>query len=212
MTKIRVFIADDHAILRAGLRMLIERQPDMTVAGEAGNIGDTLKAMAVARPDVLTLDLGLPDVQGMSGLHRLRECCPDIRIVVLTMHDDAAYLQAAMTGGASGYLVKSAADMELISAIRAVHDGRTYINASMHGQVAPSPAVDPGGGLSEREKTVLVRVAEGFTNQEIADELDLSTKSIESYRSRLMKKLGLKSRADIFRYASLMGLLGDARE
>lgn len=207
MTRIRVFLVDDHAILRAGLRLLINRQHDMEVVGEAGTLEESLRLLAQSRPEVVTLDLSLPGVTGLSGVHRIREAFPQVRILVLTMHDDPAYLQAALAAGVQGYLVKKVADTELIGAIRAVYEGRLVVDVESRPSTPPPTADSAGPKLSARERLVLQRVAEGMTNQQIADQLDLSVKSIESYRSRLMKKLGLTSRAEIYNFALLAGLL-----
>lgn len=207
MSKIRVFIADDHAILRAGLRLLIEHQADMRVVGEAGTLAETLKLARTLEVDVLTLDLAMPDVAGMSGIHRVRSSLPKVRILVLTMHDDPAYLQAALGAGAGGYLVKKAADAELLGAIRAVHQGRTFVDVESASKASTEQAGPGIEALSPRERLVIEQVAQGMTNQQIADKLDVSVKTIESYRARLMKKLGLKSRADIYQFAMLSGLL-----
>ena len=216
--RIRVLVADDHAILRSGLRLLISEQPDMTVVGEASDFGELVRTARASSPDIVTLDLTMPGGSGLGAIARLREEAPSARIVVLTMHDDPAYVRAALAAGASGYLAKTAADTALIGAIRAVHRGRLFLDvANMR---ALEPLVAPGAAphglpapierLSAREREVLVGVAQGNTNQAIADRLHLSVKTVESYRSRLMQKLGLTSRAEITRLAIELGLLGAA--
>jgi DNA-binding NarL/FixJ family response regulator len=218
MRKIRVFVADDHALLRSGLRLLIDAQNDMQVVGEAGSIVQTKRDLAAARPDVLTLDLSMPGGAGIASLATIRGSFPDIKILVVTMHDDPAYVRAALAMGAAGYVVKSAADTELISAIRAVHQGRIFVDAQLAS--APIGADTPGNPsrgysarapietLSVREREVLALIAQGHTNQAAADQLGLSIKTVESYRARLMEKLGLASRADLTRVAIECGLLG----
>lgn len=216
MSPINVLIVDDHALVRSGLRLLISGQPDMTVVGEAGSLIDALEVAAHARPDVICLDLAMPGPSGVASVERLRAAVPAARIVVVTMHDDPAYVRTAIAMGAAGYVNKSAADTELISAIRAVASGRVFIDVgdaatleSILTPRAPAAGRSPLGALSERELEVLRSVARGYTNQRIADEIGLSVKTVESYRARLMKKLGLKERADLVRLAIEMGLLHD---
>lgn len=217
MPKIRILLADDHAVLRAGLKLLINHQPDMVVIGEAGTFGEATRLAGIHKPDVLTLDLTMPDGNGIEKIEPIRNACPTARILVLTMHDDPAYLRAALSAGASGYVVKKAADTELLGAIRAIHAGRVFVDLEAHGTrssaalVAPANRTTnegPGDSLSQRERTVLEQLAQGHTNQSIAQQLELSVKTIESYRARLLRKLGLRSRADIVRYAVETGLLG----
>ena len=217
MARIRVLLADDHAVLRSGLKLLINHQPDMEVVAEAGTYAEAIRLAGIAKPDVITLDLTMPDGDGMHKIEQLCQQCPASRVLVLTMHEDPAYLRAALSAGASGYVVKKAADTELLGAIRAVHAGRAFVDLDLRGGRSQSvltadmdaDAGGPAGGdpLSERERTVLARLAEGHTNQAIAEQLDLSVKTIESYRARLLRKLGLRSRADIVRYAVETGLL-----
>lgn len=216
MPKIRVLLADDHAVLRAGLKMLVNHQQDMEVVAEAGTFAETARTAKLAGPDVIVLDLTMPDGSGIDKMEMILRECPAARILVLTMHDDPAYLRAALNAGASGYVVKKVADTELLNAIRAVHAGRAFIDLDLQGARSPGTIVvapgettagPPGDNLSLRERTVLQRVAQGHTNQSIAEQLDLSVKTIESYRARLLKKLGLKSRTDLVRYAVLTGLL-----
>ena len=210
MRKIRIFIADDHAVLRAGLRLLLQTQDDMEVVGEAGDFAETLAQLQTVQPDIITLDLSMPGGLGLKALEKIRETAPESRVIVLTMHDDPAYLRTALAMGACGYVVKSAADTELISAIRAVYQGRVFVDArsstATSGTTGATCCCDPGevpisSTLSAREKEVLVLIAQGHTNQAVADRLDLSVKTVESYRSRLMEKLGLKNRADLTRFA-----------
>ena len=216
-TPIRVLIADDHALLRAGLRMLLSAQEDIEVVGEAG---DGLQALARIRqlaPDVALLDITMPGMGGLEVLPQIRESSPRTRILILTMHDDEGYLRKALAGGACGYILKQAADTELLSAIRAVHAGGTYLHAAhtkllledMIDRHKARPSEEPEVRLSPREEEVLRLIALGYTNQQAADALYLSVKTVETYRARLMSKLGLHSRADLVRYAMEKGLLGD---
>lgn len=214
MRRTRVLIVDDHAMLRSGLRMLIDSQSDMHVVGEAGTLREAIERAQSATPDVITLDLSMPGSQGIIGIPRLKEAAPEAKILVLTMHDDPAYVRSAVAMGAVGYVVKSAADSELISAVRAVARGGIFVdiqNASSIGHVFPGTdgerAKTPLDSLSTREREVLTEVAKGYTNQQIADRSGLSVKTVESYRARLMTKLGLKSRADLTRLAVESGIL-----
>lgn len=217
MSRTTVMIVDDHAMVRKGLRMLIESQHDLQVVGEAGSMREAIELGSRVKPQVVTLDLSMPGPSGVASVERLRAAIPGVRIVVVTMHEDAAYVRAAMAMGASGYVIKGAADTELISAIRAVARGRVFIDvgdaATLESILAPtasSAGKTPIETLSEREREVLAKVARGYTNQQIADEISLSVKTVESYRARLMKKLGLKDRSDLVRLAIELGLvMGD---
>ena len=213
---IRVLIADDHAVLRAGLRLLLNNQPDMEAIGEASTARETLEKAADLRPDVILLDITMPDMSGLSILRSLLERAPQARILVLTMHADEDYLREALRLGAAGYVVKSAADQELLAAIRAVMRGDVYIHPSMTRALLETlvssdhaPSQDPWDDLSEREQQVIRRVAQGYTNREIAEQLHLSVKTVETYRARAMEKLGLRTRAQLVQYAARRGLLSD---
>jgi two-component system response regulator NreC len=213
--RIRILIADDHAILRSGLRLLIGGQADMEVVGEASTFDELIRAAASLAPDIITLDLTMPGGTGLAAIQQLRAEAPSSRIVVLTMHDDPAYVRSALAAGASGYLAKSAADTALIGAIRAVRRGRLFVDVenmrplaslATAGHAAPGlPA--PIARLSAREREVLLGVAQGDTNQAIADRLRLSVKTVESYRARLLQKIGLTSRAELTRLVLELGLL-----
>jgi two-component system response regulator NreC len=210
---IRVLVADDHAVLRAGLRLLLNAQSDIVVVGEAADGLEVCERAPDLRPDVVVLDLSMPGSQSGNVIRDLRRLCPATRILVLTMHDDAAYLRAALAAGAAGYLVKSAADTELISAIRAVHAGRTFVDlTSSRNRTIPDPDASARQSqapknLSRREGEVLRLVAQGNSNQQIAGLIRVSVKTVETYRARLSEKLGLKGRSDLYRYASESGLL-----
>ena len=218
MAKIRVLIVDDHAIVRAGLRLLINNQPDMEVVGEAADGPEALRQARQANPDVLTLDLTMPGGGGLKILERLRQACPQTRVLVLTMHEEPSYLRAVLAAGGSGYVAKSAVDGELLAAIRSVAQGRTFVTMNLsdkethqvlgdqptHTELPPRPPVKL---LSSREQEVLKLLAQGYTNKEVGAQLCLSVKTIETYRARLADKLGLRSRADLTRYALETGLL-----
>lgn len=218
MSKIRVLIADDHAVLRTGLRLLIHTQADMEVVGEAGTFPETIEGCAKLLPDVVTLDLNMPGGTGARAIADILRISPTTHVLVLTMHDDTAYLRSCLAAGAQGYVVKKAADTELLSAIRTLSQGRAYVNVTDQPLVSKAESlattkriregkIKPLDDLSEREREVLLFVAQGHTNQAIADKLFLSVKTVESYRSRLMSKLGLHSRAELMRFALDAGLL-----
>jgi two-component system response regulator NreC len=209
--RIRVLVADDHAILRAGLKLLINAQPDMEVVGAAADGPETVRSARATAPNVVLLDLSMPGARATQTIAELVQLAPSPRVLVLTMHDDAASMQAALLAGASGYIVKKAADIELLTAIRAVHRGRTFVDLTRPGEQPrvsrDSSAAGQPKALSRREADVLRLLARGHTNQEAADRLALSVKTIETHRRRLSDKLGLKSRAELFRFAVQVGLL-----
>lgn len=213
--KINIILADDHAILRAGLALLIGKQADMEIVGEASNGAEVLAKAEALQPDLVLLDLNMPGVDGLAALPRLRRSVPGTKVLILTMHDDATYLHQALQAGAAGYLLKKAVDTELLMAIRAVMRGETYVHSAMTSkllqEVLPSPppatAPTPWEGLSEREREVLRHVALGYTNAEIAETLALSVKTVETYRARGMEKLNLQTRAQLVRSAMEQGLL-----
>lgn len=217
MKKIRILLADDHAVLRAGLRALIDAQPDMRVVAEAGDGSETVRQAQEHHPDVAIVDISMPEMSGIDAIERVRRRNPATRVLVLTMHDDAAYARASLAAGASGHIVKDVEAAELLAAIRAIHRGGTVVHLTREGgAVADAITVpeEPGarGGhdvLSDRERQVLVLVAQGHTNREVADRLALSVKTVETYRARLSDKLGLRTRAEIFRFALQEGLLAE---
>jgi two-component system, NarL family, response regulator NreC len=217
MERIRVLIADDHAVLRAGLKLLINAQSDMAVVGEAADGDSAVRSAQATAPTVVLLDLSMPGTRFTQTIEQLVRVAPSARVLVLTMHDDPAYLQAALHAGASGYIVKKAADVELLTAIRAVHQGRSFVDLTRPGEPASGEQIRrvsrdsaPAGHprpLSRREAEVLRLLAQGYTNQETADQLAVSVKTIETHRKRLSDKLGLKTRAQLFRFAVEGGLL-----
>lgn len=219
MNKIRVVVADDHAVLRAGLRLLINTQPDLEVVGEAGDHRQALELSRNLRPNVLTLDMSMPAGNGIQVIQTLARELPEIRVLVLTMHDDPAYFRMALASGAVGYVCKTAADSELLTAIRSVAQGKVYTQLELSADNSAGWATVMGGSgrspleqLSEREQEVLQLLAQGFTNQAIADRLHLSVKTVESYRARLLTKLRMKSRAELTQFALESGLLKPAPE
>jgi two-component system, NarL family, response regulator NreC len=213
-SKIRVLIADDHAILRAGLRMLIEAQPDMTVVAEAENGNEAIRLARETSPAVVILDVTMPEKGGLHAIRDILKHNPAVRILLLTMHEEPAFLRTALAAGASGYVLKKSVDADLLSAIRAVSKGRVYVDSELATalvvQAVPERARgedQPSEVLSKRELQVLKLVAEGFSSREISQQIFIGTKTVETYRGRFAEKLGLKSRADIVRYALEIGLL-----
>ena len=212
--KIRVFLADDHAVLRTGLKLFINSQPDMVCVGEAGDSEKTLSQAQKVHPDLLLLDLSMPGIGGLDALPEIKRQLPDTRVLILTMHTEEDYLHQAFSQGAAGYVLKQAVDEELLSAIRATMRGEVYIHPAMTHALL-NQLVTPAHStlthlevpLSDREREVLQWVARGYTNQEVAEKLVLSVKTIETYRSRATTKLGLKSRAELVRYAQQQGWL-----
>lgn len=219
--KIRIVLVDDHAVLRAGLTALLNAEADMTVVGEAGDGAASLPVVADRQPDVVLLDINMPNMGGLEALGELRKVAPKSRVLILTMHDDQTYLRQALAQGAAGYVLKEAADTELLTAIRTVYHGGAFLHPS-HAQslLAPTPVATAGQTnsndlslLSERELEVLKLIALGHANKEIAEMLFLSVKTVETYKTRIMEKLNLTSRAALVRFALKHGLLTvDERE
>lgn len=197
-------LADDHAVLRAGLRLLIDAQPDMSVVGEASDGPEAIRQAKLLRPDVTVLDLTMPKTDPSHALRQLARL--GTRPLVLTMHDDPAYADASFAAGALGFVVKKAADLELLAAIRAVSRGRRFLDASA-GHLARTRGAVRLRQLSEREEQVLRLIGFGFTNREIAARLGVSIKTAETFRARICQKLGLHSRAELVQYALRMGLV-----
>jgi DNA-binding NarL/FixJ family response regulator len=209
--KTRVLLADDHAVVRAGLRALVDAQPDLEVVAEAGDGPAALRLATQTRPHVAVLDFAMPGLNGAEVAERLRHTCPDTKVLALTVHEDPGYLRQILQAGASGYVLKRSAAEELIHAIRALAHGGVYLDPAMAGRVVEGYVGEPAGGaeadLSEREAEVLRRIAVGLSNKEIAARLGVSVKTVETYKARSMQKLGLHSRVDIVRYALRRGWL-----
>jgi two-component system response regulator NreC len=209
-------IADDHAILRAGLKMLVNAQADMEVVAEAPDGEMAIQTAREMKPDVALLDLTMPRVGGMKALEKMARDCRETRVLVLTMHDDPAYLKSALAAGASGYLLKRAVDSELLAAIRAVHRGGIFVDPRLANVLvqevlakrsSKAGRAQPAKLLSDRELQVLKLVAQGYTSAEISKQIFVGVKTIETYRSRFAEKLGLRTRSDVVRFAVQMGLL-----
>lgn len=219
MDKIRLLVVDDHPVVRAGLRTLLKPQTDMEVVGEAVDGPSAIEAALRLKPDVIIMDISMEGMSGLDATRELRKRLPNAKVLVLTMHEDEEYLRQTLEAGATGYVLKKAANTELAVAIRAVHRGELFVYPSLTrallGDMVPDGAVDPLtqrrglDRLSERETQVLRLVAQGYTSRQIAEKLFLSVRTIETYRSRLMEKLNLKSRVALVRYALRSGLLDD---
>ncbi len=204
---VRVLIADDHAIVRAGLRAVLKGEVGMELVGEASGGEEALSLVEALRPDILVLDLSMPDLDGIQVTRQVQSSAPGVRVLILTVHEDEALLREAMRAGAAGYILKHAAEAELISAIHTVQMGETYIHPRLvrsllvepERQVLPTPL--PETLLTPRELDVLGLIVQGYTNRQIAEELKLSVRTVEGYRANLTEKLGLHSRAELVRYA-----------
>jgi len=210
---LRIALCDDHALLRAGLQRLLIDEPDIDVVGEAGTADEAVAVAEAETPDVFVVDLGLPGESGLSAIPRILGVSADTRILVLTMHDDIAYLRQAFDAGASGYVVKKAADVELVLAVRAVAAGERYVHPSLGAALLGQPSararakLGPApSGLTPREIEILCRLALGHTNAEIAAELSVSVRTVETHRAHIQQKSGLRSRADLARYVKEQGL------
>ncbi len=204
---IRVVLADDHSVVRRGLRQLLEEDGGFQVVAEAADVDGAERCVHGHHPDVLVLDLNMPGGSSLDALPRLREECPDTQIVILTMQSEPAYARRALSDGALGYVLKDAADEELVEAIRLAAVGERYLNPRLGARVAAEPAAGSLLGLSEREREVLRLVALGYTNNEIAERLYLSVRTVETHRAHIQQKLRLRARADLVRYALEHGLI-----
>jgi two-component system response regulator NreC len=198
---IGVVIADDHAVVRRGLKQLLEAEPDVEVLAEAGDIEDARRYVRGHHPQVLVLDLNLPGGSSLKHIPSIRAESPDTQIVVLTMQNEPAYAREALGAGALGYVLKEAAETELVEAVRRAAVGDTYLNPRLGARVAAEPPPGPPDGLSEREVDVLRMISLGYTNAEIAAQLYLSVRTVETHRAHIQQKLRLGSRAELVHYA-----------
>jgi two-component system response regulator NreC len=205
--EIRVILADDHPVVRHGLRQLLESSGGFSVVAQAADVPSTLEAVRRWRPDVLVLDLNMPGGSSLDAVPRLRLDSPRTQIVVLTMQSEPAYSRRALSAGVVGYVLKDAADEEVVDAIRRAAAGERYVHPRLGARVAAEPHPAPPETLSERELQILRMVALGHTNSEIAERLFLSVRTVESHRSHIQQKLRLRSRSDLVRYALVHGLL-----
>ena len=219
MTPIRVFLADDHAMVRAGLRLLLEREPGFSVAGEAADGHDAIEALAREAADVAVLDVAMTHLNGIEAAMQLSRRLPDLAVIMLSMHSDESYVLRCLRAGARGYVLKESAEGELIAAIRAVRAGRSYFSPKVQrllqqehvARVRRSGGVDSYDTLTEREREIFQLAAEGNSNKEIAGRLSLSTLTVETHRKRVAEKLNLHGLADLILYAVRKGIIPTAR-
>lgn len=214
--KLRVLVVEDHQTVREGVKLLVNAQSDMEVIGEAGDGEVAIKEAVRLSPDIVLMDISMPTLNGLKATKRLRNVCPDIKILMLTRHTDDGYLQQLLGAGANGYVLKQSAPNELINAIRTIGAGNAYLDPSLTRKVvggyvnkAGSLRGDGKGDLTDRETEVLRLISFGYSNKEIANRLDLSVKTIEAHKANAMRKLGITSRIDIVRYAILQDWLQD---
>jgi two-component system response regulator NreC len=212
LKKLRILLADDHTMLREGLKLLVNGQPDMEVVGEAGDGGAALQKVLEVRPDVAVMDFSMPGLDGAQATERLKRARPEVKVLALTRHDDSGSLHRMLQAGASGYVLKQAAARELLTAIRAVAAGGFYIDAKLHGKLVRYSGrrfagSAPHEDLSEQQREVLRRYAMGYSIKEIAAQLDISPKTVETHKARAEEKLELRGRADIVAYAIREGWL-----
>ena len=209
----RVLITDDHAIVRTGLRTLLKTDASLELVAEASGGYEAIDLVEKTRPDVLLLDLSMPDLDGIAVTKKIKPRFPDVRILILTIHEDQAMLREAIRAGASGYILKRAAEGELISAIHVIMRGDMYIDPAMVRALLeetvsrPSPQPETSEALTPREIDVLKYIVQGYTNRQIGEELNLSVRTVEGHRANLSGKLGLHSRVDLIRYAREHGLI-----
>lgn len=216
--KIRVLVADDHTIMREGVRLLLEVQPDIEVVGEAADGLQVLDLVNQLRPDLVIMDIQMPNLNGLEATRKIKQDFPQVQILVLTMYESDDYFFQMLKAGASGYVVKKAASADLIAAIRAVKQGGVFLYPSVAGQLVSDylARVKSGeeqskwDGLTERERQVVTLIAEGYTNQAIAEKLAISSNTVQTHRTRIMHRLNLHGRAELIQYAIRKGLLDSA--
>ena len=207
----RILIADDHGIVRGGLKLLIERQPDMQVVAEAVDGVDAFEQAIDTRPDLCVLDVSMPRMTGLQAARQIRSHLPDTQVLALSMHDDQRYVFDALKAGASGYVLKREVDQALLNAIRAVHRGDAFLTNAVERSLVREWMQDDSTGpvepLTLREREVLKLIAEAHTNREIGEILHLAEKTVESHRANLLRKLGMRDRVELVRYAIRRGLI-----
>jgi two-component system response regulator NreC len=210
---IRLVLIDDHAVVRSGLRLLLDGQEDIEVVGEGGNAQDAVFRARALQPDVMLLDVVMPGESGIEVVPKLLKESPETKILVLSMQDDPSYVREAFAAGAKGYVLKEAADEEVVSAVREVANGGSYVHPALGARMVAAEAAERAAAeadpLSEREREVLRLLALGHTNQEIAGQLYISVRTAESHRAHIMQKLRLSTRAELVRYALSAGLLAE---
>ncbi|MGH2955758.1 MAG: response regulator [Solirubrobacterales bacterium] len=204
---ITVVLADDHAVVRTALRLMLESEPDIEVVAEAGDAESATRYVNGHRPGVLILDINMPGGSGLAAIPEIREQSPETEIVVLTMQDETAFAREALQAGVLGYILKEAASEELVKAVRMAAQGRTYLQPELGARLAAEPEIASPDDLSERELEVLRLIAFGHTNNEIAEKLYLSVRTVESHRAHIQQKLGMTTRSELVRYALDRGLI-----
>jgi two-component system, NarL family, response regulator NreC len=210
MKKIRILLADDHAVVRQGFRLILGAQPDMEIVGEAGNGREAVEQAEKLSPDLLVMDVAMPELNGIEATRRLASSRPHIRVLALSMHKDAVYVREILRAGARGYLLKDAVDKDLLAAVRAVAQGDGYLSPGVSEAVLSDyrkHVTNPIDLLSSREREVLQMIAEGLTNKEIATKLNLSVYTVDAHRGRVMEKLNLHSTGELVRFAIRNGLI-----
>jgi two-component system, NarL family, response regulator NreC len=215
MTKIHILLADDHTILRAGLKMMLNAQPDMEVVGEASDGRQAITETQRLQPDIILMDITMPEMNGIEATRQIKKLVPESRILILTMHEHDEYVFQALRAGASGYMLKEAADTELISALHIIQSGQFYLSPMAQSvlvgdylqRVRIGEEKDSYSSLTEREREILKLIAEGYTNNQIAERLVISPKTVDTHRTHIMDKLNLHSRAELVKYAMRRGLL-----
>jgi len=212
----RLLIVDDHAVVRSGLRLLLDGESDFEVIAEAGNARDAVFEARAHKPDVIVLDVVMPGESGIEVLPRLKKEAPEAKVLVLSMQDDPRYVREAFAQGANGYVLKEAVDAEVVGAVREIAAGGEYVHPALGARLVAADAKERAAAaadpLSEREREVLRLLALGHTNQEIAKKLYISVRTAETHRAHIMQKLGLSTRAELVRYAIAHGLLADETE
>jgi two-component system response regulator NreC len=211
---IRILIVDDHAVVRSGLRLLLDAEEDIEVVGEAGTARDAIFETRSSKPDVILMDVVMPGGSGIEATPQLLHEAPEAKVLILSMQDDPSYVREAFAAGANGYVLKEAADAEVVSAVREIADGGHYVHPALGARMVAAEAAERAAAesdpLSEREREVLRLLALGHTNQEIAQTLYISVRTAESHRAHIMQKLRLSTRAELVRYALSQGLLGES--
>ncbi len=207
---IRILLVDDHAVVRQGFRMILGAQPDMEIVGEAGNGREAISQAAELQPDVVVMDVAMPELNGIEATRRIAESSPRARVLALSMHKDSVYVREILRAGAKGYLLKESIDVDLLTAVRAVAKGDGYLSPAVSEAVLTDyrkHVTDPLDLLSSREREVLQLIAEGKTNKEIAGSLNLSVYTVDAHRGRIMEKLNLHSAGELVRFAVRKGLI-----
>jgi DNA-binding NarL/FixJ family response regulator len=214
MNKLRVFLAEDHLVVREGIKRVVNAEEEMEVIGEAGDGLQVLEQVLASRPDIILMDISMPGLDGVQTTRKILEAWPEAKVLALTAHEDRGFLRAVLEDGAVGYILKTSSPREVIEAIRIVASGRPYLDAAIASEVYrgflnknSDKDAGPRVRLSDRETEVIRQIAQGFSNKEIAVQLNISVKTVETYKARAMEKLQLHSRADIVQYAIQQGWL-----